>query len=305
MFKKILVPVDGSELAEQALKPALTLAANTNGQIFLLRIPILPASLTAVHAEFGTFPFEASLKEIQDDAQSYLNELVTRYHHPHVDLTPLIAEGDVAGTIVDTAVTHNVDLILMSTHGYSGVTRWLMGSIAEKVLRSAPLPVLIVRSAKPIRKLLITLDGSDLAEQALEPGLALATIFNAAPCLLRVEPERLVNPLEYAALEQAAVGLGEQLQESATAHAKNYLIEVTNNLSAQGVEVETAVLQGAAARNILDFAENEGFDLIVMATHGRTGLRRWVYGSVTERVLHGIRCDCAMLIVRVPDESLK
>ncbi len=306
MFKKILVPVDGSELAEQALEPALALLANAGGQIFLLRVPILPTTLTAVHAEFGAaIPIEASLKEVRDDAQTYLDELAKRYQRPHIELTTLVIEGDVAGTIVDTAVAHNVDLILMSTHGYSGVTRWLMGSIAEKTLRSASCPVLIVRSAVPIRKLLITLDGSELAERALQPGLALANSLNATVCLLRVEPETLINPLEFAALEQAASGLGQQLQESAAANAQNYLDEVVKNLGEQDVAVATAVLQGPAARTILDFAENEGVDLIVMATHGRTGLRRWVYGSVAERVLHGLRCNCAMLVVRVPDEALK
>ncbi len=306
MFKKILVPVDGSELAEQALEPALALAADTGGRIFLLRVPILSTSLTAVHAEFGTaLPIETSLKEVRDDAQTYLNELAEQHQRPDVKLTPLVVEGDVAGTIVDTAVAHDVDLILMSTHGYSGVTRWLLGSIAEKVLRSAPRPVLIVRSAAPIRKLLITLDGSELAERALQPGLTLAESLDAAVCLLRVEPEVLINPLEYAALEQATSGLGQQLQEGAAANAQIYLDAVVKRLDKPDLIVQTAVLQGQAARNILDYAESEGVDLIAMATHGRTGLRRWVYGSVTERVLHGLHCDCAMLVVRVPDEALR
>jgi len=306
MFKKILVPVDGSELAEQAMEPALALAANACGQIFLLRIPILSTALTAVHAEFGAaLPIEASLKEVRDDAQAYLDGLIERYQRPNVTLTLLVAEGDVAGTIVDTAVAHNVDLIVMSTHGYSGATRWLLGSIAEKVLRSAPRPVFIVRSTALIRKLLITLDGSELAERALQPGLAMAESLGAAICLLRVEPEAMINPLEFAALEQAASGLGQQLQESAMANAQNYLDTIAAKLNKSDVTVETAVLQGPAARNILDFSENEGVDLVVMATHGRTGLRRWVYGSVTERVLHGLHCDCAMLVVRVPDEALQ
>ena len=143
MFKKILVPVDGSELAEQALEPALTLAAANRtpdkpGQILLLRVPLFDSIMLAAHAEYGVIaPIEPSLEQARNDAQNYLQTLAERFERPHVTLTPLLIEGDVAGTIVDTAVSRNVDLIVMSTHGYSGVTRWLIGSIAEKVLRSA------------------------------------------------------------------------------------------------------------------------------------------------------------------------
>lgn len=310
MFKKILVPVDGSDLAEQALEPALTLAvkagAKTQGQLLLLRIPLFHSIMTAAHAEYGAIaPIGPSLEQARSDARNYLRALTERYERPDVTLETHLIEGDVAGTIVDTAVSQDVDLIVMSTHGYSGVTRWLMGSIAEKVLRSAPCPVLIVRAAATINKTLITLDGSKLAERAIDPGLAVAKGLGAEVCLLRVEPEPLVNPLEYAALEQAASESGQQLQDSAVANARNYLADLVDTKPELGTRVETAVLYGPAARNILDFAETEQIDLIVMATHGRTGLRRWVYGSVTERVLHGLHGDCAMLIVRVPDEALK
>ncbi|MCP4426823.1 MAG: universal stress protein [Chloroflexi bacterium] len=311
MFNKILVPVDGSELAEQALEPALALVAQEAvaqgaGQIILLRVLQFDSIMMAAHAEYGVIaPIEPSLEQARSEAENYLQGLAERYERPSITLTPLLAEGDVAGTIVDTAVAHDVDLIGMSTHGYSGVTRWLMGSVAEKVVRAASHPVLVVRAAAPIDKMVITLDGSELAERALEPGLAVAASLDAAVCLLRVEPETMVNPLEYAALEQAASGLGQQLQDSATTNAKNYLAGAAEKLAKKGVEVATAVRQGPAAKNILDFAEEEGVDLIVMATHGRTGLRRWVYGSVAERVLHGAQCDCAMLIVRVPDAALR
>jgi nucleotide-binding universal stress UspA family protein len=204
---------------------------------------------------------------------------------------------------VDTAVAHQVDLIVMSTHGYSGVTRWLMGSVTEKVLRCTPCPILIVRSPAPINKILITLDGSELAERALDPGLAVAHKLDAKICLLRVAADMLINPMEFAALEQAGSGLGQQIQESSLANAQNYLADVMARNPELGERGKTAVLQGSAAKTILDYAEAEEIDLIVMATHGRTGLRRWVYGSVTERVLHG--AHSAVLIIRPPDDVLQ
>jgi len=205
---------------------------------------------------------------------------------------PEVREGSVAEIIVDSAAAGKVDLIVMSSHGYSGLTRWVLGSVAEKVLRGAPCPVLVIRSPRPVRRILIPLDGSALSEQALTPGLSLAAGLGAEVTLLRAIPRVDVKEIEQ--LDQAERGLGRRLEEELREDAGQYL----RNLAAARPEmgIKTAVVNEPAADSILDYAEKHATDVIAMSTHGRTGLGRWVYGSVTEKVLRG--AHHSMLVVR-------
>jgi nucleotide-binding universal stress UspA family protein len=201
-------------------------------------------------------------------------------------------EGNVASAIADTAAAEGVELIVMSTHGYSGVTRWVLGSVTEKVLRTAPCPVLAVRTPNPIQKIAITLDGSELSERSLEPGLELAQRLHADVTLLRCVPYAAIN----SSLDEVEHGLGRRMQQDLIDEAANYLAARSASYARSGVEIKTEVRVGPAADNIYEFVETYGTDLIVMATHGRTGVQRWVYGSVTEKVLHSVKTS--LLVVR-------
>jgi len=182
----------------------------------------------------------------------------------------------------------------MSTHGYSGITRWVMGSVTEKVLHHAACPVLVARPADSIRKVLISLDGSELSESTLEPGLEVAAGLGAEVTLLRVVERLDAAQRDY--LDEMERGLGNRVQQEFYEDAEEYLHDQIKSYRRAGLNIQTAVRDGSAADRILDFAKAQKVDLIAMATHGRTGLRRWVYGSVTEKVLH-TGC-CSMLIVR-------
>jgi len=186
------------------------------------------------------------------------------------------------------------DLIVMSSHGYSGVTRWMLGSVAEKVLRKAPCPVLVIRSSRPIWRVLVPLDGSPLAEAALQPALAVAAGLGAEVTLLRAIGAPEAEVLKQ--LDKVEKGLSQRVLEDMSAAAKTYLREVSDRHRRAGAEIKTAVVDGSAAAGILDYAEARDMDLIAMSTHGRTGLQRWIYGSVTEKVLHG--AQHSMLVVR-------
>ena len=203
-----------------------------------------------------------------------------------------------AGAIVDTALSEQVDLIVMSTHGYSGLTRWVLGSVTEKVLRSAPCPVLAVRAARHPQKVLITLDGSPLSERAIEPGLAVAQSLNAAMTLLRVVPRVSID----GKLDKHERGLSRRMQEDLIEEAKDYLRGRSEAAARSGVMIKSEVRIGSPADIILEHIETYGTDLIVMATHGRTGLKRWVYGSVTAKVLRSV--NCSMLVIRPTDAEL-
>ena len=140
MFKKILVPLDGSQLSQRALEPALALSQQIGAELLLVRVPTADTLSFAVS--------EAKQRELTRDALVYLETIRKSHEQPQFNIRTQVLDGDVASAIVDTARNEQVDLIVMSTHGYSGLTRWVLGSVTEKVLRSAPCPVMAVRAAR-------------------------------------------------------------------------------------------------------------------------------------------------------------
>lgn len=302
MFRKILLPLDSSDLAEYALAPAIRLAQQANGELCLLHVlerhTVLVPEGPDVLGHTLYYP-EMVYKRAEMLARNYLDGLQSELAREHANVTWrfLLQEGDPAARIVDTAVNEQVDLIVMSTHGYSGVTRWVLGSVAEKVLRHAPCPVLIVRDRTAFDHVLITLDGSKLAESSLSPGLDLAQAFEADVTLLRVDDASDEIDLQAVAeLNNEEPGLGERFRLSIHQDMKQYLEQMRLKYRRDDVTVATTTNYGKPAPTILHFAETEDIDLIVMCTHGRTGLARWRYGSVTEKVLRGT--NCAMFISR-------
>ena len=283
MFNKILVPLDGSTLSERALPLALTLGQLPGAEVILARVPTEDAQTTAD----GHRPDQS-----RTDAQVYLDTLRLSHQQSGLTLRARLMNGHAASAIVDMAAAEGADLIVMSTHGYSGVTRWLLGSVTEKVLRTAPCPVLAVRTPNPIRQIAITLDGSELSERALAPGLELACRLHADVTLLRCVPYAAIN----GSLDEVEHGLGRRLQQDLIDEAAAYLTARSERSASSGVAIKTEVRVGPAADNIYEFVEAYGTDLIVMATHGRTGVQRWVYGSVTEKVLHSV--NTSLLVVR-------
>jgi nucleotide-binding universal stress UspA family protein len=206
-----------------------------------------------------------------------------------------VLTGDPAAVILETAEAEDIDLIIMSTHGYTGLDYFIMGSVTQRVLRHAPCPVLVVRKRQTFGKLMITLDGSELAETALGPGMAMAELFNSAVTLTRVkEPQNQPSREMVSQLEGIESGFGEHLLEDYYGSVDSYLVK--QQLMSSSRPVKTTSLHGDAAAEIAKYTQQENIDLLVMATHGRTGIRRWVYGSVAEKVLQ--RVDCAVLLIR-------
>jgi nucleotide-binding universal stress UspA family protein len=290
MFKKILVPLDGSQLSQRALEPALELSRQTGAELLLVRVPTADTLSFAVS--------EAKQREIAQDALVYLETIRQSNDQPQLNIRTEVLDGDVASAIVDAARAEQVDLIVMSTHGYSGLTRWVLGSVTEKVLRSAPCPVMAIRAARRLQRSLITLDGSPLAERAIEPGLSLAQSLKIEVTLLRCVPYIATN----GELDEHERGLSRRLQEDLISEAKEYLQARSASSAHSDLAIKTAVQIGSPADSILEYIETYGIDLIVMATHGRTGLKRWVYGSVTAKVLRSV--SCSLLVIRPTDAEL-
>lgn len=283
-IERILVPLDGSDIAKQALPHAISIAQQYDATIFLLRVVPLhsyAALSDPMVLDGGTgataYDYEV-VRELQEGghktAVSYLNEKQATLQKDGIACETIISEGDEAGVIVDTAVEKNVDAIVMTTHGRSGFSRWMMGSVAERVLREAKTPVMVTRHDKQAKRILIPLDGSALSEQALPVGFSVAEANGAIVHLMRVH---------------------ESSSESTQTTVQSYLDECAAKQD-DGVEVQTAVIHGSPASSIIDYVEKNEIDLVVLATHGRRGVHRWVYGSVTEKILRGVERN--ILVVR-------
>jgi nucleotide-binding universal stress UspA family protein len=246
---------------------------------------------------------DQALRRAEQQATAYLHTVCARHARAGSTLRPQIVEGDPASRIVEVATTEGVDAIVMTTHGYSGFTYWVMGSVTERVVRAATCPILVVRDARPIRHILVPVDGSLRAEQALLPALALARRLDATATLLHVlQPTFVLAPRSFG-WEYLSLELDMAMMATAEQDARRYVTELAERHAASEVTIRTIVRGGTIAETILHVAESEKSDVIAMATHGRTGLRRWVYGSVAEKVLH--RVPCTLLIVRVPAHMLR
>lgn len=142
MYKKILVPLDGSELAEAVLPHVEAIAKANDAQVVIVRVAINPATEFAM-----TDPYIAGqmVQSLESNAKEYLNEMCKRLTEQGLKVSMQIAEGPIADSILQVATDEKIDLIAMSTHGRSGVARWLIGSIADKVVRGANIPVLLIR----------------------------------------------------------------------------------------------------------------------------------------------------------------
>jgi nucleotide-binding universal stress UspA family protein len=305
MFNKILVPLDGSTIAEQAIAPAMALAKAIEGKVILLRslIPVY-ATMPVVAYEYAWAWSDNGPEVDRQESRRYLETVEQSCQQAGVSLQTAVREGDAASVIVDMASEEKVDLIVMSAHGQAGVRPWLLGSVTERVLHGAHCPVLLVRSPDPISRIAITLDGSTLAESALGPGLELAAKLGARVTLLRVN-----EPIATPARPGPAKGNGRGNNSTPTPrlplHLRDsceaYLEEVVAAYNLTSPAVQTAVIDGPAVDSILEFAKLYGINLLVMSTHGRSGLRRWLYGSVTAKIMRGT--SASMLIIRPPADE--
>jgi nucleotide-binding universal stress UspA family protein len=276
MLRSILVPLDGSQLAERALAHATALSVPTAARLILMRA-ITEHDSQGVAARY-LFDTAEELR-----GRGFVCETVT----------PV---GSAAAWVVAEASVGAVDLVAMSTHGRTGPGRWLFGSVAESVVASSPLPVLLERAWQPIRrelllaeqpKFLVPLDGSPFAESALEPAAALAEDVGAELLLLRVEhyATEVVRD-EYG----RTIAYLDELENTAAQVAGEYVDVLAGTVSTRwpGVAIHTSVQFGAPAACIAETANKVGAALVYMATHGRTGLSRAVMGSVAGQVLeHG------------------
>jgi nucleotide-binding universal stress UspA family protein len=318
MFKSILVPLDGSARAESAISVAARIARAYGASITLLRIAGTPVEYGPYLAPPSGYAKEAIEADIAG-LKEYLEKAAQSADLAGINVETKALFGAVAPTIIAAAEVYHVGLIVMCSHGFTGFKRWMLGSVADKITRHAPVPVLILREGAPLPALashqpvraLAALDGSPLSEAVFEPvaylvaGLAHATSQQGELRLLRV----VDLPFTSGKLKSQAY-IDSETRGEAVKAAQGYLGSLTARLEEGGladlnIAVTTAVESDPdVAEAIIKQAESvEGgpVDLIAMATHGRGGMQHFVMGSVTERVLHHSKLP--LLIVRPPKEQ--
>ncbi len=294
-FKRILVPLDGSGLAERALVPALTLAEAMMAKVFFVRVAI-PLSLN-LDPKF----YQSTIEGRQKIAKRYLRSIRSRFSTSPADVETQVLVGRAVRSILKFVQEKEIDLIVMSSHGRSGINRWIYGSVADKVLHNASCAKVIIHPQviiEPffIKRILVPLDGSSLAERALEPALALAEAVPADLLLMRISLTSQIS------LQPVPGWSGiDTVMDTAEQEANAYLHGVQAAMGDSPVTTSLRATTGFAAEDIIDIADNQKIDLIVMCSHGRSGIERWVFGSVAEKILRG--ANCVTLVIQGQEVS--
>ncbi len=300
MYTRILVPLDGSELAEEVLPYVRILARAFQASIELLRV-FEPVSPSVADPDHGLY-LDRIVESIRIQTQDYLEAVASSLREEGLTVASTVHEGSPATHIVHEAEKKSVSLIAMSTHGRSGMSRWVLGSITDKVLHATTKPLLVVRSQEPqvlsgkvrLNTVIVPLDGSELAEQVLPHVVGLARALDAKVMLLRVT----ASPADYHPLGYA-VGPYTDLSIEVDAEAADYLDQVGQKLRGEGISsVEQGLLHGDPAGAIVDTARRTPDSMVAMTTHGRSGVGRWLMGSIADRVVR--YCGDPVLVVRAP-----
>jgi nucleotide-binding universal stress UspA family protein len=303
-YGRILIPLDGSELAEEALPAGIAFVqrAGAGGKLILLRVN---RAESIIYSRGG--PFEVPTR-MREEINAYLTQVENSIKAQGVPVEVVYTEGDPATAIVDMAHDYHADLIVMVTHAREGMSRLVHGSVADRVLQGAPVPVLLLKHGEEPTdiftpethpNILVPLDGSELAESVLLRVISLANQLGASVTLLR--------SLDLPDLTLAAEGRAAAATDSIRVlipterqKAAQYLERVQQRLQAHGIPTAIAITEGGAAMDIAEQAEEmkkaSHSVIIVMATHGRVGVGRWLYGSVAGAVLH--LAQAPLLIIR-------
>ena len=321
MFKRILVPLDGSSRAEYALPVAARIARASGGSMYLLRVVSQPIDYGGGLAE-APLLMEQVIESRMAVTTSYLQRVAALPLLEGIQTTTEVAFGIPAQYILATAESQTADLIVLCSHGRAGFARWALGSVAHALAHESTVPTLILRENEPASLLshpdaarplctLVPLDGSQLAESALVPA-AYLTAALAAPAQGALHLAQVVK--HYA--ETAEEGEVRKLNEEALQRARVYLATTREHLLTIVRDLKLSLTYSVefdkdVASVLVSLAEHRsegkattgvaGCDLIAISTHGRSGLERWVMGSVTARVLGTTRLP--MLIVRPPQKG--
>jgi nucleotide-binding universal stress UspA family protein len=287
MLESILVPLDGSTLAECVLPHVVALADAFGSQVVLLRVLDQHQSAESIHT---VDPLTWQLNKTEADL--YLDSVRARLQEAGLQVQTELLEGPAAENIVSAAQNHNADLIIMSSHARSGLTGWGISSIVQKVVLSAPTSLMIVRARQAVgllaeqryKRLFVPLDGSLRAECVLPLAIQLIRAHQSQLVLAHVvgRPELARRT----PATQEDLDLVNRLVERNQEEGARYLEQLLSRLSVEGLDVQTHLLVNQnVAVTLHDLIEREQIDLVIVSAHGYSGEARWPYGSVVSNLI--------------------
>lgn len=330
MFKRIIVPLDGSKRAERAIPIAVRIAHASKGSIILLRVATVPFEIGSQVVPLSGFS-STTLENDINTATHYLAAIARRDELDGIVLKMKVLTGSAAKKIQDVVEDEQADLIVMCSHGDTGIKRLMLGSVAQKVARNSTVPVFVLRQdgsmpvssypdrLRPLRAVMavVALDGSAMAEDALVPAASLVMAL-AAPArgslhLTRVVklpikvrgsgeqgkhnyPESMEMHATDAAIRDAKTYLGNLVYYLHNGPLKDADITLTWSVAIGHDVAETLIKVAETGKDVEGTNVFGGCDLIVLASHDRGGLERWMLGSVTEHILGATRLP--IMIVR-------
>lgn len=289
MFERILVPTDGSDRVTPVLDGTLDLAERHDATVYLLNVAdTTQLSLTTTEA--------GVVDVLERQGSDVVEEAASRVRARNIDVVTAVRQGRPAATIVEYADAEDVDLVVMPTHGRTGVRRLFLGSITERVVRESEIPVLAVRPDDtfhvPFERVLVPTDGSRTADSALRMALDVGRDHESVLHLLSVIDTASFGPDIGSYLDQDRL---EEIGREALGDAADTATDAGRPPEATAVEF------GTPHREITEYVAAHDVDLVVMGTQGHTGLDRYLLGSTTESVLR--TCPVPVLTVHGPDED--
>lgn len=307
MYHRMLVPLDGSELAEVVFTYAKELAGRLDIDVTLLHVAS-PAGKSYNPMQLAYIKRAAEIvkkqaREVQQNAG--INQAVEP-----VKVEGVLVEGYPPEEILKYAEENAFDLILLATRGHSGLRRWSIGSVASKVLSASRIPVWLVRADHspeipydrwPDRTLLVPLDGSELAESVIPHVETLAKQKGEEKLevvLFRIAETPSIPSYYGPELSGVSLNWGEFMQQEEARRKKSsfeYLEKIQEQLKAKNINVRYEVVEGKANDEIISYANKHPYTMIVIASHGRSGFSRLVYGSVAASLLNGVTCPIFMV----------
>lgn len=299
MFERLLVPLDGSDLAESVLPAAVYLAERFHATLILFHA-LEQNAPTTVHGAHH-------LSDLTE-ARAYLDALANRLDRPGLMIerhAHASREPDVAKSITRHANALNAQLIVLCAHGRSGLREALVGRIAQRVIHQGATHVFLFRPGKiddwHCQKILVPLDSAPVHEPALPIAAEFARVCQASIEVITVVPTASTLSAERAAASTFLPTTTNAVLDLAERGAVDYLQKITGKLLADGLSVKGQVARGDAASEILAGAERAGADLIVLATHGRGTIEAFWAGSMTPQVIE--RAAAPLLLVHVTGEE--
>jgi nucleotide-binding universal stress UspA family protein len=287
MYDKILVPLDCSDLAEIALPYAEELAGSMGSKITLIHVSELS------NEEYDHMHLAYIEKTVELTKQS-ISKSYEKLNVKSIKVDSVFFAGHVAEQIVDYAEKQKIGLIIMATHGRSGIRRWIVGSVAAKVVSATEQPMLLIRANVTIpkrrkkhifKKALVPLDGSKESEAIIPYMGELASKIKTEIVLFHV-----VAPVQFfygIPGEASNQSLGPDDIDKIVAKKKEYLDTLGAGLKEKGIKTSSRVIVGEPEKDIIGIADEIHADLVAMSTHGRSGIDRWTLGSTADKVLHG------------------